>query len=301
MKFYEKIIGLNKNAPSDELIITFSDNGFEFNHHLYLNNGKKLSLDGNSGSAIMFRNSLITISDLNGYSLRFSGNSKTILFNFQTGNIDISTWNLGTIYSTNGNFNYLLPSGANKYIGTSDNRWENIFTKQISCTGITTQSLYVRTLNIDPIDSTTNPLVLPRNSEITRSLDNLHVAGADVGSTLTTIYGGVKYYYDSTWNNTGRPVNWRYLLTTDVDSSCYQFFTKIDLTSWEHRDELLIPLPYGWMWKAGDYFQISYSRDPGVSTAGPYIIPYVGYDQKYVQVKTSSLTTYLYIQMTRFD
>ena len=78
MKFYEKIIGLNKNAPSDELIITFSNSGFEFNRNIYLNDGKILSLDGLDGPAISFRTSEITIDDGDHYNLSFSGNSRTI-------------------------------------------------------------------------------------------------------------------------------------------------------------------------------------------------------------------------------
>lgn len=115
MKFYEKIIGLNKNAPSDELIITFSNNGFEFNRNIYLN----------GENAIYFRNSQTAITDLDYLHLRFNGNSKELEFDFSDqsgfsgGVIHAYNWSLGSldnplknIHSTNGYFTNLYSTNG---------------------------------------------------------------------------------------------------------------------------------------------------------------------------------------------
>lgn len=131
MKFYEKIIGINKDAPAGpELTITFSDYGFEFNKNIYLN----------GEDAIFFRNSQTAISDLDYNVLRFNGNGKNLEFDFGDqsdftgGAIYAYNWSLGSLYSplndihsTNGHFTNIeaLPNNYLKLkAGTAEMTFE---------------------------------------------------------------------------------------------------------------------------------------------------------------------------------
>ena len=310
MKFYEKIIGINKDAlGSPELKITFSENGFEFDNNLYLNQEKILSLDGHYGEAIRFRNSKTAISDLDDYVLHFGGNSKGILFDFASGTISATNWNLGNsggiygplnnIYATNGYFDKLLPlDTSNKVIGASNNRWENIYTKRIDSTAMSTVTMNVANLIISPPDS--SPLVLPNSSKIDFRTGSMRLGGADINRIdITTPY--IKRSSDGkTWNDTDQQVKWRCVETRVNAIGCLQFFTKIDDAAiTNNHNSLLIPSPVTSNLIAdNDYLQLSYGAT--TSQYAPTIEPFEDQGKQYFLVERAYNLTYLYIQLTRF-